>query len=612
MGLVGLLALGGTAAQAQSPRNLDVQNFRPAMDSKGFITVERSKALGTFEPSIGLFMNYSFNPLSQSIDGKERQLIDSYGSGNFVLALGFANIVEIGANVPVVIVRGDPDGPGDEEELSGDGLGDMTLSLKVRLLDRERYPVGIALVPQIALDTGQTDIFASQGQSVVLMPKVVFDFDLGERVGLAINIGARLRDKRTIDQQVTITDDQGVARVVARTDPYVVGKELTYSVGVGFAALPDRVELIVEAFGAAPLESGAERATPLETLAAVRLFLVGNSFFTLGASRGWMNSYGDPDLRVFAGIVFEPAIGDRDGDGVKDDIDKCPDAPEDKDGWDDLDGCPDLDNDNDGIEDLVDQCPDIAEDMNGFEDDDGCPEGQRDRDGDGILDLNDKCPDQPEDKDGYEDQDGCPDLDNDRDGIPDVSDQCPMVPEDIDGWEDEDGCPDPDNDGDGIPDSKDACPNEPENFNGIDDEDGCPEVPKKVIISGGKLEILDKIYFEYDSDVIKSESYDILFQVAQVLQANLQIEGIEVQGHTDSRGSDTYNMKLSRRRAASVRRFLVDRGRVEDHRLTSRGYGESQPLDPAENIQAWAKNRRVEFIITSEAEPAPFDSPVVP
>ncbi|MDP2363888.1 MAG: hypothetical protein Q8M94_08980, partial [Ignavibacteria bacterium] len=105
-----------------------------------------------------------------------------------------------------------------------------------------------------------------------------------------------------------------------------------------------------------------------------------------------------------------------------------------------------FDSDGDGIKNNVDLCPDAKEDFDGFEDEDGCPDPDNDKDG--ILDSQDKCPDQPEDKDGFEDWDGCPDFDNDADGILDVNDKCPDEAEDIDGFQDEDGCPDLDNDGD--------------------------------------------------------------------------------------------------------------------------------------------------------------------
>ncbi|HEY2901138.1 MAG TPA: OmpA family protein [Polyangia bacterium] len=98
------------------------------------------------------------------------------------------------------------------------------------------------------------------------------------------------------------------------------------------------------------------------------------------------------------------------------------------------------DPDGDGIAGAADKCPDLAEDKDGFEDEDGCPDPDNDKDG--IPDLRDKCPNLPEDKDGFEDEDGCPDPDNDNDGIPDVKDKCPNQPETKNGFQDEDGCPD--------------------------------------------------------------------------------------------------------------------------------------------------------------------------
>jgi hypothetical protein len=133
------------------------------------------------------------------------------------------------------------------------------------------------------------------------------------------------------------------------------------------------------------------------------------------------------------------------------------------------------DTDGDGLDDRVDKCPNQAEDKDGFEDQDGCPDP--DNDGDGIPDLKDKCPNAPEDVDGVQDEDGCPDPDNDGDGIPDVKDKCPNQAEDLDGFDDDDGCPEGDNDLDGIPDVHDLCPLSPETKNGFEDEDGCPDIP---------------------------------------------------------------------------------------------------------------------------------------
>jgi outer membrane protein OmpA-like peptidoglycan-associated protein len=101
----------------------------------------------------------------------------------------------------------------------------------------------------------------------------------------------------------------------------------------------------------------------------------------------------------------EPApdpLVDSDGDGIPDVRDKCPNEPEDKDGFEDDDGCPDPDNDNDGILDAVDKCPNEPEDFDGFEDEDGCPEPDNDKDG--VLDPADRCPSEP----GPASNGGCP------------------------------------------------------------------------------------------------------------------------------------------------------------------------------------------------------------
>ena len=137
--------------------------------------------------------------------------------------------------------------------------------------------------------------------------------------------------------------------------------------------------------------------------------------------------YTGPDFEVFAGLFFNfseiekihiyhnerviergPKVRpDKDGDGIPDDVDKCPNEPEDKDGFQDDDGCPDPDNDGDGIPDALDKCPNEPEDFDGFQDQDGCPDP--DNDGDGIPDKIDKCPNEPETFNHYKDEDGCPD-----------------------------------------------------------------------------------------------------------------------------------------------------------------------------------------------------------
>jgi outer membrane protein OmpA-like peptidoglycan-associated protein len=280
------------------------------------------------------------------------------------------------------------------------------------------------------------------------------------------------------------------------------------------------------------------------------------------------------------------AAQDRDRDFIKDNDDACPDDPEDVDGFEDSDGCPDLDNDHDAIPDSLDKCPNLPEDLDGFEDEDGCPD--YDNDNDGIPDSLDRCIDSPEDHDGYNDKDGCPDYDNDNDGVPDSLDKCPMIPEDLDGFEDDDGCPDIDNDMDGVPDSIDACPNTAGTT-----ENGCPETkPKAKEIKRGRV-ILSGVHFEGGSTTLLPESQKVLDQVFESLTEWPEIK-LEVQAHTDNSSPSASSMALSQKRAEAIRDYLIKKG-IESSRLIASGRGDAEPIADNSTIHGRKLNNRVEI-----------------
>ncbi|MBN2030346.1 OmpA family protein [bacterium] len=255
------------------------------------------------------------------------------------------------------------------------------------------------------------------------------------------------------------------------------------------------------------------------------------------------------------------------------------------------------DSDNDGISDKEDQCPFGPEDYDGFEDDDGCPE--IDNDNDGIPDYMDRCPNEMEDLDGFEDADGCPDLDNDGDGIPDIDDLCPDQPEDFDGIEDSDGCPELDSDNDGIPDPMDQCPDQPETFNDYEDDDGCPdEKPQTVIIEEKQILILPEVTFATGQASLTEGAKAMLDQVYEFLCIDESIQ-LEIRGYTDSVGSAASNLNLSQRRAETVKDYLVDKG-IAFERLRAIGYGEANPIATNNTPEGRAKNRRIEFIRIAE------------
>jgi OOP family OmpA-OmpF porin len=274
--------------------------------------------------------------------------------------------------------------------------------------------------------------------------------------------------------------------------------------------------------------------------------------------------------------VVLPSKKDTDGDGCTDDVDKCPTEPEDKDGFQDDDCCPDPDNDNDGVCD-----PWVA------------ANGQSEKYA-SVCHGSDKCPNEPEDKDGFQDEDGCPDPDNDNDGIPDALDKCPNEPEDRDGFQDDDGCPDPDNDNDTVPDLQDQCPNQP----GDPANNGCPVQYKLVQVTGTKIELKQKVHFATAKTKILPRSFPLLTEVAKVLKDMPNIS-VRIEGHTDSRGNDNYNLRLSQGRADSVRTFLLKQG-IDGSRMEAVGYGESRPIESNNTRQGREANRRVEFFITKQ------------
>jgi outer membrane protein OmpA-like peptidoglycan-associated protein len=611
------ITLTVSTAAAQNGGDIELQAFQPSMDSRGVVTLNGSSVLAPGELSLGLVTNWGRGLVSLE-SGDQSYEVANMVSPTLVFAAGVFRrgnhlAVELGASLPFHIMQGDrgpdsdngtPDMPNDDSRFgfTGQGLGSTALHLKIRPLRTKS--IGVALLGSVYLPTASEEESWLGGTGVRPQIGVVVDRRMG-RFTVTANAGFRYQPGGVL----SFTDNDMTPGTPATMEEISVGSILPLGLGASYAVSPQKFDLVAEVFGAVPLEG--DNYLPVEAIVGAKAYLATNSYLTLGGGTGLARGMaGSPDLRAFIGIVFEPRASDRDGDGISDADDACPDDPEDYDGFEDLDGCPELDNDRDGIADEDDACPNDPEDLDGFEDEDGCPETQSsDRDGDGLLDDDDQCPDDPEDMDGFEDSDGCPDPDNDGDGILDVDDLCPDTPEDFDNFEDTDGCPEDDNDKDLIKDADDECPRvdgqsreeTAEVYNGKDDEDGCPDRGGPVVEKDGVIEVLKEIHFEYDSDVIKKQSHNILDAVAGVILSNPAITRVEVQGHTDERGSDAYNLDLSQRRANSVVRYLVGK-KVKRSRLEPRGYGETKPKDTRSNPRAWAKNRRVEFVIVGRSD----------
>jgi outer membrane protein OmpA-like peptidoglycan-associated protein len=216
--------------------------------------------------------------------------------------------------------------------------------------------------------------------------------------------------------------------------------------------------------------------------------------------------------------------------------------------------------------------------------------GDQDADGDGVLNRADVCPDEA----GPASRRGCPLKDSDGDGLVDDTDRCPEQA----GIVEMRGCPPKDTDGDTVWDHLDNC----RKIFGPPSNQGCPTNKRQlVVIQRNRIQIKDTIYFDYNKDTIKRESFPLLDQVAQVLIEHPEIVSVSIEGHTDFDGSNEYNLDLSRRRAGAVRDYLQRNG-VERERMTTQGFGEERPLQTNGTEEGRAINRRVEFLTRYEPD----------
>ncbi|MFO7801668.1 MAG: OmpA family protein [Desulfovermiculus sp.] len=202
----------------------------------------------------------------------------------------------------------------------------------------------------------------------------------------------------------------------------------------------------------------------------------------------------------------------------------------------------------------------------------------QDSDGDGVFDEKDECPNTPA---GVEVDDvGCP-VDSDGDGVADYMDECPNTPSGM--QVNDQGCPD--SDGDGVYDNIDQCP---DTEAGVEVDDvGCPFPVSKQI----------KVQFDFDKATVKDTYHSELQKVADYLKRNPETD-MTIKGYTDSTGPAEYNMRLSEKRAANVRDYLVDKLDVDADRLTTKGYGETRPVADNSSQAGRQKNRRVVGVVS--------------
>jgi OmpA-OmpF porin, OOP family len=546
-----VIATASSSAAYAQPRPpfdsaIDVQTFEYAVGPKTFVTVADGDVGAKSQLAVDALLTVLTKPLEiydvedGMLSGTRTTVIRSMTAAQLTASYGVTDRLQLGANLPIIFaMQGDglmPEtGAPAPGGLSVTGLGDLVLESKYRLVRRgalRASAIGGLSLPS-SVGSGGSQFIGDDLPTV--RGKLAAQLD-GGRFAFGVNAGVLLRKPRTIYDST-------------------IGQQLTWGAAAALR-VTERFSLIAEGHGRAGLPGFALDASPLEVEGGMRIYATSEVAVLLGGGAGLIKGIGSPEARLFVSLGYAPDVRDADGDGVPNGRDRCRGVREDRDGFDDDDGCPDDDNDGDHRSDATDRCVDKAEDLDGFEDDDGCPEldndrdtiadledkcpidkedggapfpldgcpaGKRESDGDGIADAADTCPRDDEDLDGFEDGDGCPEPDNDSDGVPDGRDRCPVCPEDRDSFADDDGCPEPDNDGDGVLDARDRCPREAETANGVADDDGCPDTGgmEVVRLDGDRLAI-DRIP-TLDGASLSRGGEIIVDQIALVIRRHAEV-----------------------------------------------------------------------------------------
>ena len=553
---------------------LSVETFEPESTQKtAILNIATSEVLPSGIPSVGVFFHFVDDAVElrrENSDDEGIRLLDDQLKAEFAFGLGLFDFLDLGATVPVTIYQ-----TGDSLEryntnpasVPSFAFADPRLNVKASFFPNRLAGFGLAVKLTTYIPLGNRG-FHTDG-NFRFEPELITDW-ASDNFKIALNVGYHIRATKTL-RNVGSGDvfNLGAGAQYRFVNPISVFATFNAGISLTDGRNPEDLALVVDnAFG-----------NPMEVDGGFRFDIQGDWTINIGGGMGLSQGLGAPDFRLFAGFehVAFPSISNN--PLTHEAGQNLPTTDE------------TLDSDGDGIFDTDDKCPNEAEDMDTFQDEDGCADPDNDQDG--VLDVEDECPGLV----GIVEKQGCPPVDSDKDGIEDDADACPDKMEDKDGFEDDDGCPDPDNDDDGILDGDDKCPLKAEVINGKDDEDGCPDTSEsKVRVTTERIEIFDMVYFDSGKSTIQKRSLNILNQVRSVLRANPRITLIQIEGHTDNRGSAESNVALSQQRAEAVMNYLIEKG-IEKNRLKSKGFGASRPI--ANNIDraGQAKNRRVEFFI---------------
>lgn len=562
IGAIAICVVSASPAFAQNAPGFALNRYQPSERGSDWFVTESLDLRGSGRLAIGGVFDWAHKPLA--IYDENGDYVVAPVKNQVYLhagaALTLANRLRLAVHMPFLVSNFGTPGVVDGvvyRTREKPAIGDLRLGVDVRLFGEYGSAFTTALGIQLHVPTGNRDSYASDGKAR-LVPRWMTAGDIG-----AFTYATLV----ALDGRFQSNNFGGTA----------FGSELDLAASAGVRVANKKVVLGPEIWTSTVVsDSGdgffAKKATPVQLIfgghARLADFIVGAGFGP-GLTRG----IGAPDYRLLGSLTYYPEF-----------VEKQPPPP------------PPTDRDGDGIADAIDACPDTPGPQSDDPKKNGCPPPP-DRDKDGIIDDQDACPDDPGVASDNPKKNGCP-KDRDDDGIIDDQDACP----DEFGEKTQDpatnGCPKPkDTDGDGIIDDKDACVSEPGPANDDPKKHGCP----KVVVVAGEVKIMERIEFDTAKATIRPESEGILKAVAETLTKHSEIKRIQIQGHTDNRGNKAMNKALSEKRAASVKKWLVAAG-VDDKRLESKGFGQEQPIDSNDTDQGRQNNRRVQFIIVEKAD----------
>ncbi len=544
-------ALMPSAANAQvtpgTDTAFDAQVYWPMAGPGEHLAARSSTISPSGAVGFGLVAGFMRQPLLLRPQGasQSQAAIDWAVTSDFLWNVGIWRRFQVSAAIPVVVAQS---GDGSTPVLGRAGavltdtaLRDLRIEASWAILQRERLVdatgLGLRLDLGVALPFGDEKGFNSSG-GFTFAPTLVADYRL-RLLTFTVNAGARLREtRRFADMAVGNTLVAAAAVAVRPSAASRLNLTVDYHGTFGLAGddtykSPSTHEVF---FGA---RYATDAAHDVELIA--------------GAAVGLGSDATTPGWRGLLGLSYAPRGNDTDHDGVVDADDRCIEQPEDRDDFEDEDGCPDLDNDNDNVPDAVDRCANEPEDADNFQDEDGCPDDDNDSDGvsdtddecplaasgehpdssrngcptpdtdsDGVLDPDDRCVDTAQGERPDPERPGCPIPDDDRDGVANRDDACPTAPagEHPDRWRP--GCADPDVDRDGVTGDNERCPDQPETINGVTDSDGCPDQGPELVTwdpTGDAIRFGRPVVIAARSQSVAPATLPLVVQAAQRVRA---------------------------------------------------------------------------------------------